>query len=114
LKAVLVPGFTLSDLEQIIRARAASGDPAKSYTARLLAGGVARTAKKFGEEAVEAALAAVTEDDKAHLIAETGDVLYHLLVMLTARGVTLDEVMAELEQRTQESGLDEKAKRKPI
>jgi phosphoribosyl-ATP pyrophosphohydrolase len=108
-----VPGFTLYDLERIIRERARSGDPAKSHTAKLLGNGVGRTAKKFGEEAVEAALAAVTED-KARLISETGDVLYHLLVMLTARGVALDEVMAELERRTQESGLDEKAKRKPI
>jgi phosphoribosyl-ATP pyrophosphohydrolase len=55
----------------------------------------------------------VTED-KDRLIAETGDVLYHLLVMLTARGITLDEIMAELERRTHEGGLAEKAKRKPI
>jgi len=108
-----VTGFTLSDLEKIIRERARTGDPAKSHTAKLLSDGVARTAKKFGEEAVEAALAAVTED-KARLVSETGDVLYHLLVMLTARGVGLDEVMIELEKRTQESGLAEKAKRKPI
>ena len=106
-------GFTLADLDRIIRQRARTGDPATSHTAKLLADGVGRTAKKFGEEAVEAALAAVTED-KARLVSETGDVLYHLLVMLTARGVTLDEVMAELEKRTGESGLSEKAKRRPI
>jgi phosphoribosyl-ATP pyrophosphohydrolase len=113
LTAVQVTGFTLPDLEKIIRERARSGDPAKSHTAKLLSDGVARTAKKFGEEAIEAALAAVTED-KDRLIAETGDVLYHLLVMLTARGITLDEIMAELERRTHEGGLAEKAKRKPI
>jgi phosphoribosyl-ATP pyrophosphohydrolase len=106
-------GFTLADLATIIAERARNGDPQKSHTAKLLSEGVARTAKKFGEEAVEAALAAVTED-KARLVAETGDVLYHLLVMLTARGVTLDEVMAELEKRTQQSGIEEKAKRRPI
>jgi phosphoribosyl-ATP pyrophosphohydrolase len=108
-----VTGFTLADLEKIIRERARNGDPARSHTAKLLSDGVARTAKKFGEEAVEALIAAVTED-KARLVSETGDVLYHLLVMLTARGVSLDEVMTELEKRTQESGLAEKAKRKPI
>jgi phosphoribosyl-ATP pyrophosphohydrolase len=106
-------GFTLADLAKIIAERARSGDPQKSHTAKLLSEGVARTAKKFGEEAVEAALAAVTED-RARLVSETGDVLYHLLVMLTARGITLDEVMAELEKRTQQSGIDEKAKRRPI
>ncbi len=107
-------GFSLPDLEKIIRERARTGDPAKSHTAKLLSDGVGRTAKKFGEEAVEAVIAAVSEADKARLVSETGDVLYHLLVMLTARGVTLDEVMVELEKRTQESGLAEKAKRKPI
>jgi phosphoribosyl-ATP pyrophosphohydrolase len=108
-----VTGFTLVDLEKIIRDRARTGDPAKSHTAKLLSEGVGRTAKKFGEEAVEAVIAAVTED-KAKLISETGDVLYHLLVMLAARGVTLDEVMVELKKRTSESGLSEKAKRRPI
>jgi phosphoribosyl-ATP pyrophosphohydrolase len=106
--------FTLADLALIIDERARSGDPQKSYTARLLGEGVGRAAKKFGEEAVEAALAAVGDEDKAHLVSEAGDVLYHLLVMLKARGVTLDEVMSELKRRTVESGLDEKAKRKPI
>jgi phosphoribosyl-ATP pyrophosphohydrolase len=108
-----VTGFTLPDLEKIIRERARTGDPAKSHTAKLLSEGVGRTAKKFGEEAVEAALAAVTED-KTRLISETGDVLYHLLVMLAARSVSLDEVMVELEKRTLQSGVSEKAKRKPI
>jgi phosphoribosyl-ATP pyrophosphohydrolase len=108
-----MPGNTLAELAKTIAERAKSGDPQKSYTAKLLADGVERTAKKFGEEAVEAVIAAVAED-KPHLIAEAGDVLYHLLVMLTARGVTLDEVLAELERRTGEGGLAEKAKRRPL
>jgi phosphoribosyl-ATP pyrophosphohydrolase len=108
-----VTGFSLADLAAIIDDRARAADPQKSYTARLLKEGVARAAKKFGEEAVEAVIAAV-EGDKSHLAAEAGDVLYHLLVMLKAQGVTLDEVMVELQRRTAESGIEEKAKRKPL
>ena len=101
--------FTIADLEQRVRERAdASADI--SYTRKLLDKGVAQCAKKFGEEAVEAALAAVSED-REHLIGEAADVLYHLLVMLWARGVTLAEVEALLETRTKKSGLDEKASR---
>ena len=103
--------FTLADLAGIIAGRAQSADPATSHTARLLAGGVERCAKKFGEEAVEAALAAVVGDDAA-LTGEAADVLYHLLVMLQARGISLAAVMAELETRTRQSGLAEKAGRK--
>ena len=103
--------FTLADLARIISARARAKNPASSYTARLLAEGVERCAKKFGEEAVEAVLAAVGEDRKA-LTAEAADVLYHLLVMLQARGVRLASVMAELEKRTARSGLAEKAARR--
>lgn len=102
-------GFTLNDLATIIAERARSGDPG-SYTAKLVNAGVARCAKKFGEESVEAALAAVGEDDAA-LTGEAADVLYHLLVMLEARGVALETVMAELERRTDQSGLAEKAAR---
>ncbi len=101
--------FTLADLAAIVAARAHSGDPG-SYTAKLVSEGVARTAKKFGEEAVEAALAAVADDDRA-VAAEAADVLYHLLVMLEARGVRLEAVMAELQKRTAQSGLAEKASR---
>lgn len=104
------PDFTLADLAGIISDRARSGDPG-SYTAKLIGAGVGRCAKKFGEEAVEAALAAVSEDDAA-LTAEAADVLYHLLVMLEARGVPLDAVMAELRKRTAQGGLAEKAARK--
>jgi phosphoribosyl-ATP pyrophosphohydrolase len=101
--------FTLADLAAIVADRARSGD-AGSYTAKLLAGGPARCAKKFGEESVELALAAVAEDDAA-LTVEAADVLYHLLVLLAARGVALDAVMAELARRTAQGGLAEKASR---
>jgi phosphoribosyl-ATP pyrophosphohydrolase len=102
--------FTLSDLAAIVAMRARSGDP-ESWTAKLIGQGVHRCAKKFGEEAVEAALAAVDGDDVA-LTDEAADVLYHLVVMLEARGVALDAVMAELERRTAKSGIAEKAGRK--
>jgi phosphoribosyl-ATP pyrophosphohydrolase len=104
-------GFTLGNLAAIIAERARSGDPG-SYTAKLIGAGVGKCAKKFGEEAVEAALAAVAEDDAA-LTAEAADVLYHLLVMLEARGVPLQAVMTELETRTAQGGIAEKASRKP-
>lgn len=103
-------GFTLTDLAKVVAERARSGDPG-SYTAKLVGAGVGKCAKKFGEEAVEAALAAVAEDDAA-LTAEAADVLYHLVVMLEARGVPLDAVMEELGTRTAQSGLAEKASRK--
>jgi phosphoribosyl-ATP pyrophosphohydrolase len=103
--------FTLSDLAAIIKTRAHSGD-AGSYTAKLVAKGTARCAKKFGEEAVEAVIAA-TERNKADLTSEAADVLYHLLVMLEAAEVPLDAVMAELQGRTSQTGLQEKASRPP-
>ena len=102
--------FSLADLARIIAERASAADPASSYTAKLLAEGIERCARKFGEEAVEATIAAVSSDDAA-LTAEAGDVLYHLLVMLQARGIALTSVMAELEKRTSQSGLAEKAAR---
>ena len=101
--------FTLADLAAIVAERARSGD-AGSYTARLLAAGPAKCAKKFGEESFELALAAVAEDGKA-VTAEAADVLYHLLVLLASRGVALADVMAELERRTAQGGLAEKASR---
>ncbi|MEH3147655.1 MAG: phosphoribosyl-ATP diphosphatase [Methylobacterium frigidaeris] len=103
--------FTLADLDAIVRHRAAA-PPDQSYTARLVAGGPAKPAKKLGEEAVEAALAAV-QGDRAGLVSEAADVLYHLLVVLVAGGVPLEDVMAELERRTAQSGLAEKASRRP-
>ena len=102
--------FTLADLEARVKARATASAEA-SYTRQLLDKGVAQCAKKFGEEAIEAALAAVGED-RDRMIAEAADVLYHLLVLLEARGVTLAEVEALLATRTKKSGLDEKASRK--
>lgn len=101
--------FTLADLAAIVADRARSGDPG-SYTAKLLAGGPAKCAKKFGEESFELAMAAVAEDQKA-VTAEAADVFYHLLVLLEARGVALADVMAELERRTSQGGLAEKASR---
>jgi phosphoribosyl-ATP pyrophosphohydrolase len=101
--------FTLTDLAAIVRQRGRSGDPG-SYTAKLIDAGVERCAKKFGEEAVEAALAAVS-GNRQDLTAEAADVLYHLLVRLEAGDVSLDAVMAELQRRTAQSGLAEKASR---
>ena len=102
--------FTLNDLETRVHERAAASADV-SYTRKLLDRGVAHCAKKLGEEGVEAALAAVTED-REHLIAETADLLYHLFVVLKARGIKLAEVEAVLAERTAYSGLDEKAARK--
>jgi phosphoribosyl-ATP pyrophosphohydrolase len=101
--------FSLDDLAKIIAARASAG-AADSYTAQLLAAGPEKCAKKLGEEAVETVLAA-TGGDKQALVAESADLLYHLLVLLEARGVKLAEVYAELERRTARSGLAEKAAR---
>jgi phosphoribosyl-ATP pyrophosphohydrolase len=102
--------FSLHDLARIIDARAASGGEA-SYTSKLLDKGPEHCAKKFGEEAIEAVIAAVG-NNRGHLIAETADVLFHLLVLLKSRGVALEEVEAALESRTGMSGLEEKAARK--
>jgi phosphoribosyl-ATP pyrophosphohydrolase len=101
--------FTLNDLAARVKERAAAS-PDISYTRKLLDRGVAHCAKKLGEEAVETALAAVTED-RGRLIAEAADLLYHLLVLLEARGVTLAEVEAALAERLNRSGLEEKASR---
>ena len=101
--------FTLADLDRIIAERAAAS-PDQSYTAKLLDEGIERAAKKLGEEAIEAALAAVQHSHKG-LVAEAADVLYHLLIVLKAGGVPLEDVMAELERRTAQSGLAEKAAR---
>jgi phosphoribosyl-ATP pyrophosphohydrolase len=84
-------------------------DPATSWSARLLADR-RLAAKKMAEEAVETALAAATEDTAA-FVAESADLLYHLLALLAASGVTLDDVAAELERREGRSGVEEKATR---
>jgi phosphoribosyl-ATP pyrophosphohydrolase len=101
--------FTLADLEERVHARA-KASAAESYTRALLDKGVAHCAKKLGEEAIEAAMAAVQED-RGRLIAEAADLLYHLLVVLEARGISLAEVEAELARRTAQSGHQEKAAR---
>ncbi|GGO56579.1 phosphoribosyl-ATP pyrophosphatase [Roseovarius pacificus] len=101
--------MTLDDLEQIIAARA-QADPDESWTARLLAKGPEKAAEKFGEEAIEAVIEAVRNDPE-RLTSEAADVLFHLLVMLHARGVRIADVMQELSRRQSQSGLQEKASR---
>jgi phosphoribosyl-ATP pyrophosphohydrolase len=102
--------FTVHDLAATIDARAAAGGEA-SYTKKLLDKGAEHCAKKLGEEAVETVIAAV-ENDRDRLIAESADLLYHLLVLLKARGIALADVEAALARRTSMSGLEEKASRK--
>lgn len=100
---------TLELLSETIAARRnASADA--SYTRKLLDGGPAKCARKFGEEAVEAMIAALDEDDEA-LKGEAADVLYHLLVLLEARNIPFDDVLAVLDRRTAKSGIEEKASR---
>jgi phosphoribosyl-ATP pyrophosphohydrolase len=105
-----MPRFTIHDLAATIDARAASGGEA-SYTKKLLDKGPEHCAKKFGEEAVETVIASI-ENNREHLIAESADVLFHLLVLLKSRGVSLGDVETALAQRTAMSGLEEKAARK--
>jgi phosphoribosyl-ATP pyrophosphohydrolase len=102
--------FTVHDLSATIDARAVAGGEL-SYTRKLLNKGAEHCAKKLGEEAVETVIAAV-ENNRDRLIAESADLLYHLLVLLKARGITLAEVESALAQRTSISGLEEKAARK--
>jgi len=101
--------FTLETLDERIALRAAAS-PDESYTAKLLAAGIQRVAKKLGEESTEAVIAAVA-GNRAELTAEAADVLYHLLVLLRGAGVPLSDVMATLEARTAQSGIAEKASR---
>jgi phosphoribosyl-ATP pyrophosphohydrolase len=101
--------FSLDELAATIASRAAA-NAEKSYTRSLLDKGPAGAAKKFGEESIEFVIAAAAQDDGA-LRAEAADVLYHLLVVLEARGVKLADVLAELERRAAQSGHEEKAAR---
>ena len=101
--------MTLDDLDARLALRAAAS-PDESYTAKLIGRGVEKCAQKLGEEATEAVIAAVTAN-KPELVKESADVLYHLLVLLRASGVALSDVMAELDSRTAQSGLAEKAAR---
>lgn len=100
---------TLQRLAETIEARK-SADPDTSWTAKLLSKGPEKCAEKFGEEAIEAIIAA-TKGDKDNLTAEAADVLYHLTVMLAACDVPLSDVMAELDRREGTSGIAEKANR---
>lgn len=102
----------LHHLSETITARK-SADPETSWTAKLLSKGPEKCAEKFGEEAVEAIIEAV-KGDRAALTSEAADVLFHLLVMLAARDVTLDDVLDELARREGVSGLAEKSARKPV
>ena len=101
----------LADLAQTITDRRGA-DPSLSYVAKLLAGGTPLAARKLGEEAVETVVAALSGDDAA-LTAEAADLLFHLLVLLESRNVTLDAVLAELDRREGVSGLAERAARTP-
>ena len=101
---------TIHDLWTVIESRRGQ-DPESSWTANILSKGPEYAAKKFGEEAVEAVIEAV-KGDQTRLMSEAADVLYHLLVMLAASGVTLADVEAELARRQSQSGLDEKASRR--
>src|SRR5256885_8708567 len=102
--------FTFHDLEKRVQERAQASADA-SYTRALLDRGVAHCAKKLGEEAIETVLAAVGED-RARVTAEAADLLYHLLIVLHARGIALAEVEAALAERTRQSGLAEKSSRR--
>ena len=101
---------TINKLAATIAARA-SAAPDRSYTSKLLHDGIDKCAKKFGEEAFELALAASSEN-KAHTAQEAADVIYHLLVLLQASGVSLAEVETVLASREAQSGLDEKVGRR--
>ncbi|MBA4106647.1 MAG: phosphoribosyl-ATP diphosphatase [Pirellula sp.] len=105
----------LDQLEETIRQRQLAGEADKSYTAKLLAGGVAKVGPKVTEEAAEVVEAAAEPDEagREHTIREAADVVYHLMVLLAVRGVKLDEVEAELARRFGMSGLEEKASRGP-
>ena len=100
---------TLSRLAETIGARRAA-DAGQSYTRQLLDAGAEKCARKFGEEAIEAVIAGVS-GDAGQLTAEAADVLFHLLVLLEARGIAFAEVTRTLEARMQMSGLEEKARR---
>ena len=101
--------FTLADLERIVTERASVAD-GKSYTASLYAKGIGKASQKLGEEAVETVIAAVSRDRQG-VISESADLLYHLIVVLGISGIGLDDVLEELERRTRQTGLEEKAAR---
>ncbi len=99
----------LTRLARVIEARA-NGDPSASYVASLIAAGPRKCTEKFGEEAIEAIVAS-SRDEIGNLIAEAADVVFHLLVMLAAHEIRLEDVLAELERREGKSGIQEKRER---
>ena len=101
--------MSLYDLDKTIQSRKGA-DPESSWTAKLFSKGPEKCAEKFGEEAVEAIIEAV-KGDREKLIGEAADSLFHLLVMCAARDVTLADIEAELDKRTSQSGIAEKASR---
>lgn len=103
---------TLTTLAATIAARR-NADPASSYVAKLNAKGLGKIAQKLGEEATETVIAALTEG-REELVGEAADLLFHLLVLLDAKGVSLSDVMAELDRREGTSGIAEKAARNDL
>lgn len=101
--------FSLDDLERIVADRA-KASPEQSWTARLVAAGQERAAKKLGEEAVETVIAAIAQE-RGDLVSESADLVYHLMVVLNIAGIPLKDVLDELQRRTAQSGLQEKANR---
>ncbi|MBC2883975.1 phosphoribosyl-ATP diphosphatase [Ochrobactrum sp. CM-21-5] len=101
--------FTLADLERIVAERASVTD-GSSYTASLVAKGQAKASQKLGEEAVETVIAAIS-GDRAGVICESADLLYHLAVVWKIAGIPLEDVLNELQRRTAQTGLEEKANR---
>jgi phosphoribosyl-ATP pyrophosphohydrolase len=101
--------FTLNDLEVLVASRA-KASPDESWTAKLVAAGQPRAAKKLGEEAVETVIAALSPN-REDLVSESADLLYHLMVVLHIAEVPLQDVLNELQRRTGQSGLQEKASR---
>jgi len=102
--------FSLSDLETIVAERA-KASPDESWTAKLVAHGQQKAAKKLGEEAVETVIAAI-RNDRQNLVDESADLLYHLMVVLKIADIPLQDVLDELARRTSQSGLQEKANRR--
>jgi len=99
----------LEQLQQLIQSKKDS-DPSLSYTAKLFSRGIEEIQKKFGEESIELIIAS-NQNNRNNIINETADVLYHLLVLLSEKSISLKEVVEELERRSSMSGLEEKANR---
>ena len=99
----------LEQLQQLIQSKKDS-DPSLSYTAKLFSQGIEEIQKKFGEESIELIIAS-NQNNRNNIINETADVLYHLLVLLSEKSISLKEVVEELERRSSMSGLEEKANR---